>query len=62
MVITIIRVAHQYELGNLQRYRNSTSISCNNLEEFVCQAFFKAGIEVIPGDTKVSVLAIEKKQ
>ena len=55
-------MVHQYELGNLQHYSNSTSISDNNLEGFVCHASFKADTEVIPGDTEVSVLAIEKKQ
>ena len=62
MVINCYLVVHQYELGNLQHYSNSASISDNNLEGFVCHASFKADIEVIPGDTEVSVLAIEKKQ
>ena len=39
---------------------NSTSVSDNNLEGFVCHAFFKTVIEVIPTNIEVSVVAIER--
>ena len=39
---------------------NSTSVSDNNLEGFVCHAFFKTVIEVIPSNIEVSVVAIER--
>lgn len=39
---------------------NSTSVSDNNLEGFVCHEFFKTVIEVIPSNIEVSVVAIER--